>query len=111
MRHEFKKNGKIVDELLIFFLKKGHHEVRFDIKYTKEQTDFTIFLENISQDEKALIDECFSQTRDESMEEYGWELMGECELSAELNMVGMCIDAHHIEEEGNIMMIHLTRKH
>lgn len=112
MKSEIKKNGKIIDELVTFLLKKKHHQLKLDINYTQEKTEIYIFLEHISQEERDLLEECFSQIRDYSIENYGWELMGESGDSAELNLVGMCIDKYRIEEdENNTTMIYLEREH
>ena len=46
------------------------------------------------------------------MEEYGWILMGESEISEELNLVGMCVDEFRMERiEEDFVMIELTRYH
>lgn len=112
MTNEIKKNGKIIDELVTYFLKKGHHQLRMDINYTKSQTIITIWLDHVAADELALIRECLSQGRDFAMEEYGWELMGESEVSAELNLVGMCIDEVEFDHvDDTIVAIKLIRRH
>lgn len=99
MINEKKKTGKIIDELATFFLKKGHWDLQIDIKFAKEKTIIIVELPKITENEHNLITKCLSQQRDETMEEYGWELMGESETSSELNLVGMCIDTFTISAE------------
>lgn len=101
MKSEISKNGKIIDELVTFFLKKGHHDLKIAINYLETKTEITLCLKNLTSNERALLEECLSQGRDYALENYGWELMGESEESAELNLVGMCIDNYQIEEEEN----------
>lgn len=112
MINEIKKNGKIIDELVTFFLKKKHYQLKLDLNYSSEKTIITIFLGKLTEQEFNLIKESFSQKRDPALEEYGWVLMGESEVSAELNLVGMCIDDFRIERiEKNYVMIELIRYH
>ena len=112
MINEIKKNGKIIDELVTFFLKKKYHQLKMDLNYSQEKTIITIFLGKLTDREFDLIKECFSQKRDPAMEEYGWVLMGESEVSAELNLVGMCVDEFRMERiEEHFVMIELTRYH
>ncbi|MGL5042920.1 MAG: hypothetical protein ACRC6X_07490 [Culicoidibacterales bacterium] len=112
MINEKKKIGKMIDELTTFFLKKGHWDLRIDIKYTKTETTLSITVPNLSVEEGRLIKECFSQKRDCTMEEYGWELMGESETSSELNLLGMCIDSFTMIDAGNDKTaIEILRKH
>lgn len=112
MINEIKKNGKIIDEIVTFFLKKKHHQLKLDLNYSPEKTIITIFLGKLTDQEFNLIKECFSQKRDPALEEYGWLLMGESEVSAELNLVGMCVDEFRIERiEEDYVMIELIRYH
>ena len=112
MINEIKKNGKIIDELVTFFLKKKYHQLKMDLNYSQEKTIITIFLGKLTDREFDLIKECFSQKRDRAMEEYGWVLMGESEVSSELNLVGMCVDEFRMERiEEDFVMIELTRYH
>ena len=80
--------------------------------FIKNFTIITIFLGKLTDREFDLRKECFSQKRDPAMEEYGWVLMGESEVSAELNLVGMCVDEFRMERiEEDFVMIELTRYH
>jgi hypothetical protein len=111
MKREIKKNGKLVDEIVSYLLKKGHHQLKIDLNYTTEYTEFTIYLNNLTDNERELLNECFSQLRDDIMEEYGWELLGESSQSAELNLIGMLIDDYRMETEGDVTIIYILRNH
>lgn len=112
MINEKKKTGKIIDELTTFFLKKGHWDLQINLKFAKEKTIISVEVPNVTADEQERITTCLSQQRDEAMEEYGWELMGESETSSELNLVGMCIDTFTISSEPSGMTkIELVRYH
>ncbi len=96
MDHEFKKAGKIIDEIVTHLLRKGHRELNVDLKLNNNESIFTIKLERVDDDLLKLLDETLNQERDLSIEEYGWELMGESDFSSELNLVGMCLDEFRI---------------
>lgn len=112
MVNEKKKIGKMIDEVTTFFLKKGHYKLRIDLDYTKKFMVLRIHIPNLSANESEMITKCFSQKRDLTMEEYGWELMGESETSSELNLVGMCIDSFSFEDaEDGITILEIKRNH
>lgn len=109
MVNETKKIGKIIDEVVTYFLYRGHQDVKIDIKKDNQSTAITISMQKLPTDDIAEIRHQLEQKRDYAMEEYGWELMGECETASELMLVGLCINHVTIEEKDNQLLIQLIR--
>lgn len=109
MNHFDKKIGKVIDELTTYLLKKSCEDI--EIKIKKEAKAIELIFSFSFPDPKILdiLEETLSQERDESIEEYGWELLGENDCSGELNLIGMCMDNFEVEVVGNNATIHLTR--
>ncbi len=111
MNHEFKKVGKIIDELTTFLLKNGVCDIDIKINYEKSQVKIIFKFKGCRKRQKDLLIETLTQERDFCMEEYGWELMGENDASGELNLLGMCLDDVVFEEEGDLLTVMLVRNH
>ncbi len=109
MNHFDKKIGKIIDELTTYLLKNKCNEI--EIKVNKEAAVTQLVFKFNFSDYKIieLLEETLSQERDESTEEYAWELLGENDCSGELNLVGMCMDNFEVEIDGDSAIIYLTR--
>lgn len=109
MVNETKKIGKIIDELVTYFLYRGHEKVTIDIKKEHEATSIKISMLMLPTDDIVEIRHQLEQKRDYAMEEYGWELMGECETTSELMLVGLCMNQVIIEEKDGQLVIELIR--
>ncbi len=109
MNHFDKKIGKIIDELTTFLLKKKCNDIKIEIHKTTEQTQLIFNFKFNDEKIITLLDDTLSQERDETLEEYGWELLGENDCSGELNLVGMCVDTFEADVNGNEATIYLTR--
>lgn len=109
MNHFDKKIGKIIDELTTHLLKNNCNDIKIEIN--KDSTKTQLVFKFTFSDPKiiSLLEDTLSQERDETLEEYGWELMGENDCSGELNLVGMCMDTFEAEFNGNEATIYLTR--
>ncbi|MFV0499298.1 MAG: hypothetical protein ACK5NF_04605 [Bacilli bacterium] len=110
MNHFDKKIGKIIDELTTYLLKKNCNNIDISIKKSEEEVHLIFNFDFICSKLIDMLEETLSQERDESMEEYGWELLGENDCSGELNLIGMCIDDLNVEIDGNHARIELIRK-
>lgn len=109
MKHNDKKIGKIIDELTVYLLKKGIHNIDINIDYTMNAYKITFKVERLSEKMTELLDETLHQEHDESIEEYGWELLGENDCSCELNLIGICIDDCIIDHQGEYTIITMEK--
>jgi len=107
--HEVKKNVKIIDEILFYFVKKGFTDVTIDCHFNQTETvlEFTVL------DQRKVLDECLNNDiyveRDAEVEEYGYELMGESDTASELQLVGMLIDSIDVIRDEDVLKIVLKR--
>ncbi|MCG8500070.1 MAG: hypothetical protein MJB12_06640, partial [Firmicutes bacterium] len=97
MKHTKKRISKIANELIIYFFnmgatditanlqdKKDYYRILLRSNFTTKDTDK---MEKIEKMVKYL-----KLNKQEEMEEYYWELIGECDVDTELPLVGMMID-------------------
>ena len=112
MRHEIKKICKIVDELTTLLLRDDTDEVDFKIK--RSNTDTKIFITDYNT--KYKVDDvedlmtCLNVQRQHEVEEYYWQLVGECDNDSELTVIGAMVDDAKIEIKDNNLYIELIRK-
>ncbi len=111
MNHNIKKNSKIVDELTTFLLKNGCNKITIELDYEIKKSTIVVKVNNLSPDLIELLTQTCTQERDLSIEEYGWELLGENDFSAELNLIGMLIDEFNIKNKDKSSILTLTRYH
>lgn len=110
--HEQKKICKIIDEISLYFLRKGYNDFSMHISYDFEnKTVITFNLGVISKDMDEKLKKFIGLKREKEVEEYGWELLGESDSSADLEMIGLLIDSIDIEIANNETRIILTRKY
>lgn len=109
MRHHDKKIGKIVDELTTYLLRKKVNNIAINIDCTKHNDIITFEFSDATDALLNILQETLTQERDEQLEEYGWELLGENDCSGELNLIGMCIDRCEFESMGEKTKITLYR--
>ncbi len=109
MNHFDKKIGKVIDELTTFLLKKKCDDIEIKIKKHSDKVELVFGFTYTDEKIITLLEETLSQERDESLEEYGWELLGENDCSGELNLIGMCMDNFDVEITGSKALIVLTR--
>lgn len=109
--HEIEKNVKIIDEIILLLFHKGHHKFDFNLDYTEEESLITVVIED--PDKKVLenIKNEIHVERDEELEDYGWELLGECSDHRETICLGMLVDSMDLSYEENKAKIILHRKH
>jgi len=112
MRHEIKKICKIVDELTTLLLRDDTDEVDFKIKKTDSETKIYITDYNTKYKSEDVEDlkSCLNVQRQHEVEEYYWQLVGECDNDSELTVIGAMIDDAVIEIRGENLYLELTRK-
>lgn len=110
--HEQKKVCKIIDEISLYFLRKGHNDFSMHVSYDfNKETIITFNLDLISEEMEKSLKKFIGLKREKEVEEYGWELLGESDSSADLEMIGLLIDSIDIEKTNNETKITLTRKY
>lgn len=79
----------------------------------KEDCGYTMsFDSNYDIGEEDKIEElihCLDFPKQEEMEEYYWELMGDCDIDTELSLIGMMIDSYTVKYEDGFIHLTLTR--
>lgn len=113
MRHEIKKICKIVDELTTILLREDTNEVDFKIIRNTEETKIIIrdYDTHYTEKEVEIFLECFNVQRQHEIEEYYWQLVGECDQDSELTVIGAMIDEATVElKDGNLYMELVRRK-
>lgn len=110
--HEQKKTCKIIDEFVLYLMRKGQKKVNVDINLDNEnETIIKVKTNNLKPEVIDKLMKYINQERELEIEEYGWELMGESDVSNELELVGLLIDRLDIEFEGENCILILRRKH
>lgn len=109
--HEIEKNVKIIDELVIYLFNKGYHVFDFNLNFKQDASVITITVEDSNQELMKTIKEDIYIERDEELEDYGWELLGESNESREIIGVGMLVDKVDLSFDGKNTKIVLYRSH
>ncbi len=112
MDHEAIRMLKIVNELTNFSYKLGASQLQIDLKEIEDRLEI-IFQCNTKENVDELIVDLKSSLdmpRQEQVEEYLWEMVGEGEGYDELNLVGMMIDKNEVVYTDNKLMIRVERR-
>lgn len=111
MKHNKKRISKIVDELVTYFFTMGATDMNINLKEKKDY--YKIFLKsNYTTKDKAKIEKLIKYLKcdkQEEMEEYYWELTGDCDVDTELTLVGMMTDKAEINIEEDTIEVVLYR--
>ena len=112
MKFKTEKNLKIVNELITYFHTFGNSNVHIDLSSDGNTSYFTISgeVESISQKELDNLNSILSIPRQHEVEQYYWNLGGECEFDSELSLVGMMINKAKVTYIDNILTIRLVRE-
>ncbi len=111
MKHEIKKVCKIVDEMTTLLLRDDTDMVDFRINRLPDKTIISIVDYNTKytqSDVKELMG-CFNVQRQHEVEEYYWQLVGECDNDTELTIIAAMVDESKIELRDNNLYIELIR--
>ncbi len=98
MKHNKKKISKIIDELITYFLHIGSKHIQIDVLDEEHQYKI-VFNCNIHDVDNKCMDKLvkgLNFDKQEEMEEYYWELAGECDTDTELSIVGMMINQYDL---------------
>ncbi|QVK17443.1 hypothetical protein KHQ81_11370 [Mycoplasmatota bacterium] len=111
MKHRKKRISKITEELINYFFKIGATQIHIDV--IEENNQFKVIfqsnIKDIKQDDIDILVKCLNCQKLEEMEEYYWELTGECDTDTELSIVGMMIDDFEVNIKDDQMELIIYR--
>lgn len=107
---EHKKCCKIVDEIMLFFLKRKIKEI--NIKYKENKTNTVIELEvlNCPYDLALMLESKLAPHHERQYEGFGWELMGDGDFD-ELEIAGGLIDKLDVSFNDSFVKIIMVRNY
>lgn len=111
MKHDKKRIAKIVDELITYFFSMGATDIDINLKEEKECYKISLKC-NYSCKDQGKIDKLIKYlkcAKQEEMEEYFWELTGDCDVDTELTLVGMMTDEAKVSCSDNKIEVSLIR--
>ncbi len=111
MRHENKKIGKIVDELVTFFCAYGASKIDVTIDRLDDRIDFKFVVDQLDGNEKIvkMFEDLINFPREEDFDEVYWNLAGESDHDTELTLIAYMIDKVLFSQDGNSFEVILTR--
>lgn len=111
MHFKFKKNLRIINELITCLHKLGAEDINFNLKTKDKETLFLIWGE-INFIEKSILDnlvKLLSTKRQHEIEEYYWNLPSDYNSESQLSILGMMIDSAEVTYENSILKIKISR--
>lgn len=111
MKFKIEKNLKIINEIINYFYTLGNSDVHIDLSSDDNTSYFNIYgyVESISNDEIDSLIKILNTPRQREIEQYYWNLNGECEFDSELSLVGMMINSAKVSYTDKILRIALVR--
>lgn len=111
MRHENKKIGKIVDEMITFFCAYGAKKIETTIDNQADRIDFIFRVDHLNENEKIvkMFSDLINFPREEDFDEVYWNLAGESDHDTELTLVGYMVDKVLVSHEDESFEIILVR--
>lgn len=111
MKHDKKRITKMIDELVTYFFSMGATDININLK--EDEKSFKIVFDcNYSCKDSGKLEKLnkyLQCPKQEEMEEYFWELAGDCDVDTELTLVGMMTDKASIQCADNKIKITLLR--
>ncbi|EOC99666.1 hypothetical protein [Caldisalinibacter kiritimatiensis] len=111
MKHEIKRISKILDELVTFCFLHGTNEMNVNIENHNEYFKISFVIDNIDCTDRRVqeLKKLLNSPRQEEIEEYYWELAGECDSDTEFTLVGAMVDRAEVEFKGTSLYLTLYR--
>jgi len=102
---------KIAGELLSYCHNHGAEDFHLDIKLGGSSDVYVIRANptHFSEDDLSRLEKLLNAPRQREVEQDYWELMGECEDSCELTLIGMLSDEALVKFENGTLEIELRR--
>lgn len=112
MKFKIEKNIKIINELIAYFYKLGTIDVHIDLSSDADNSYFNIYgqVESISKNELDSLASILNTPRQHEVEQYYWNLGGECEFDSELTLVGMMINSAKVSYIDETLKISIIRE-
>ena len=112
MKFKIEKNIKIINELISHFYKLGIVDIHIDISDDNDNSYFNICgkVDNLSSNELDSLISILNTPRQHEIENYYWNLGGECEFDSELTLVGMMINSAKVSYKDKILKISIIRE-
>ncbi len=111
MRHENKKIGKIVDELVTFFCAHGADKINVAIARSTEKIEIAFNVDHLNENDKIvkMFEDLINFPREEDFDEVYWNLAGESDHDTELTLVAYMIDEVKFSHKDDSFEVVLTR--
>lgn len=103
---------KMVDELISFYFKIGITDIQIDLQYKEGEIEISLkgHCLHPPREELEMLTEVLNAPRQEELEEYYWELVGESDHYQELTLLGSLVDYAEIDYHKNQLTIKVCRK-
>lgn len=111
MKHNKKRVSKIVDEMITYFFAMGATDINMNLQENKDHYKI-LFRCNYTQNNEEKIEKMIKYLKfdkQEEMEEYYWELAGDCDVDSELSLIGMMTDKAEIDINEDTIEVVLYR--
>ncbi|TCO68861.1 hypothetical protein [Marinisporobacter balticus] len=111
MKHNKRRISKIVDELVVYLFNMGATDININLKEKKDYYKI-VLTSNYTVKDQEKIEKMIKYLKcgkQEEMEEYYWELAGDCDVDTELTLVGMMIDKAEIHTSEDTIKLVLYR--
>ena len=111
MNRDIKKISKILDEIITFAFLHGTDKMNISIENQDELYKIHIEANNLDCTDRRVqqLSQLLDTPRQPEVEEYYWELTGECDTDTELCLVGIMVDKAEVKFNGNALTITLYR--
>jgi len=111
MHFKFRKNLRIMNELMTCIHKLGANDISFNLNENGDETLFTIWgeIDFIEESHLQNLTNLLSTKRQHEIEEYYWNLPSNYNSESQLAIVGMMIDFAEVIYDNNVLTIKLSR--
>lgn len=112
MKHTKKRISKIADELLNFLMSIGADDITINVKDEEDRYKICAKSNYVkANNEEKLNDliKCIDCPKQEEMEEFYWELAGECDVDTELSLISMMVDKIKLDIDDDTIYIVLYK--
>lgn len=111
MKHETQKISRIANVLVDFFLSLSAKKIDLSIDEQENFFEIIISSESVNDNHSKIEDlkDFLKVQRQEEIEEYYWQLVGNDNEIEEINLIGMMVDEAVVEHQHPILKVKLIR--
>ena len=111
MKLEYEKNIRIMNDLMGYchFLGAYHMQVEFSLENDQSTITLKADVPNITEKQAKEMEELLNIPRQREVEQNYWNISGEEEISAEMNLAAMMIDNAKVQLKGQRICIWVQR--